>query len=283
MKIKRSIFGSPREYELFKSLQNRWSKDFDLWPSLPFSCIVELEESEPILSPKERNYFYNSNIDYTLCTKNGQPVLSIEFDGLGKGFSRNGEYIQIKESRDPYRKLKMDLKIKIAKKLDYPFYVIAFEESEVLEPNLSLTIVDGIIGQVLAHKPKIYSAIYGILPSTSDDAELITDPIVSLSAKMMGAAFEKGIIKTFREEFLSDPKLPEGDLFDIAVIEARFEAIKTVMRVGCRVIVDTQKIAIVETVWVRNFEDNFVSPIHIARNIAEMLVFKKALDLIGKE
>ena len=136
---------------------------------------------------------------------------------------------------------------------------------------------------MLAHKPEIYSAIYGILPSTSDDAELITDPIVSLSAKMMGAAFEKGIIKTFREEFLSDPKLPEGDLFNIAVIEARFKAMKTTTRVGCRVIVDTQKIAIVETVWVRNFEDNFVSPIHIARNIAEMLVFKKALDLIGKE
>ena len=136
MKIRKSIFGSKSEYGLFRTLQNRWSKNFDLWPSLPFSNIVELDKYEPSLSSKEREFFYNTNIDYTLCTKDGSPVLSIEFDGLGKGFSRNGEYIQIEESLDPYRKLKFDLKITIANKLDYPFYVIAFEESEVLEPNL---------------------------------------------------------------------------------------------------------------------------------------------------
>jgi hypothetical protein len=101
MKIKRSIFGSPPEYKLFISLQNRWSHNFDLWPSLPFSSIVELDQTEPSLKENERKFFFNTNIDYTLCTKDGLPILSIEFDGLGKGFSRNGEYIQVKESRDP--------------------------------------------------------------------------------------------------------------------------------------------------------------------------------------
>jgi hypothetical protein len=167
--------------------------------------------------------------------------------------------------------------------VDYPFFVISSEESKAVEPNLNLTIVDGVIGQVLAHKPEIYSAIYGILPSTSDDAELKTDPIVSLYAKMMHGAFERGIVKTFRVEFLNDPKLPEGDPFDARVLEARIGVLKTTIRVGCRVVVDTAKLAIIETIWVRNFEGSIVSPLHIAYNIAHLLAFKRALDLVRTE
>lgn len=305
MKIKKTIFGSDPEYELFKTLQNRWSKDFDLWPSLPFSCIVELEKSEPLLSAKERDFFYNTNIDYTLCTKSGSPVLSIEFDGLGKGFSRNGEYIQVEESRDPYRKLKLDLKIKIAKKLDYPFYVISFEESEELAPDLNLTIVDGIIGQVLTKNQfrKINLKDYydkEMLESLPQDAqreyiqnliwdaeritELRSDPIAELGSKFLHEATKKGIINSWKEEFLSDHPLPEGDPFeDPTILEKRIDAIKNAVRVGCRIIINTSKVAIIEPVWVRNFEDDFISPSHIAKNIAELLAFKKVLDLIKKE
>lgn len=306
MKIRKSIFGSKSEYDLFRALQNRWSKDFDLWPSLPFSSIVELEKSEPSLSSKEREFFYNTNIDYTLCTKSGSPVLSIEFDGLGKGYSRNCEYIQIEESSDPYRKLKLDFKIKIAKKLDYPFYVISFEESKELAPDLNLTIVDGIIGQVLAKKefrekiktfydenremieslPNYAQREYvqDLVLDAETIAELRMDPISELAAKYEFEATEKGITRGYKMEYLNDPPLPDGDPFeDIAVLEKRIDAIKNATRVGCRMIINTPKIAIIETVWVRNFEDNFISPLHIANNIAEMLAFKKAIDLIRKE
>ena len=73
-----------------------------------------------------------TSIDYTLCTKDGQPILSIEFDGLGEGFSRQGEYHQQTATVDPYRKLKMDFKLRIARNEAYPFFVVSFEESVVL-------------------------------------------------------------------------------------------------------------------------------------------------------
>lgn len=306
MKIKRSIFGSKPEYDLFKSLQNRWSHEFDLWPSLPFSCIVELEQSEPSLNGRERNFFYNTNIDYTLCTKGGLPILSIEFDGLGKGFSRNGEYIQVQSSRDPYRKLKLDLKIKIAKKLNYPFYVISFEESKDLAPDINLSIVDGIIGQVLAKKEfrealqtlyednreKIESLpqdaqreyVQDLVLGAETMAEIQNDRIAELASQYESEVYKSGIAKGYKTSYLNDPPLPDGDpLEDITVLQKRFEAIKNAVRVGCRIIINTTKIAIIETVWVRNFEDNFISPLHIANNIAEMLAFKKARDLIRQE
>lgn len=57
MKIRESIFGSKSEHKLLRFLQNRWSKQFDLWPSLPFSSIVELEKNETALDDKEREFF----------------------------------------------------------------------------------------------------------------------------------------------------------------------------------------------------------------------------------
>ena len=55
---------------------------------------------------------------------------------------------------------------------------------------------------------------------------------------------------------------------------------KNAVRVGCRIIADTPKIAIIQTVWLRNFENTGVSPLHIAVNIAELLAFRRALDLV---
>ena len=302
--IRRSVFGSRGEKELFTSLHTHWGARFDLWPSLPFAQIIDVGTIGHYLKDKERDFFLKTNIDYTLCTRSDRPILSIEFDGLGKGFSRRGQYVQQVATVDPHRKLKLDLKLKVAQNENYPFFVVSFEESKVLDQDTSLTIVDGIIGQVLAkqefqksvetlfedHRDRIES-----LPSSSQHeyvqelvwdaetlAELKWDPIAVLAAKYEYEAFEKGIIKSYKTEYLNDPELPDGDPFaDLAVMEKRIAAMKDAVRVGCRIIADTPKLAIIETVWLRNFEDAIVSPLHIASNIAELLVFKKALDLTG--
>lgn len=306
MRLKKSVFGSRSEHYLFTSLQSRWSKNFDVWPSLPFSSIVAIEETETPLSAKERNFFFKTSVDYTLCTKRGAPILSIEFDGLGAGYSRQGEYIQVENSTDPYRKLKLDLKLRISKEIGYPFYIISFEESKALSQDLSHTIVDGIIGQVLAKREfhKKMKTLYDenrqaieSLPACAQreyiqdlvlDAETIAelrwDPIADLASKYQFEATEKGITKGFKTEFLNDPPLADGDPFeDISVLKRNIDAMKNAVRVGCRIIIDTPKIAIIETVWIRNFEDGLISPLHIASNIAEMLAFKKAIDLLEKE
>lgn len=304
--IKTSVFGSRAEKELFTSLRSQWGARFDLWPSLPLAQIVDVESAKRYLKEKERDFFLKTNIDYTLCTTNGRPILSVEFDGLGKGFSRRGEYVQQEPTVDPHRKLKLDLKLRVAQNEKYPFFVVSFEESKLLNENVSLTIIDGIIGQVLAkrefqeslpilydeHKDRIES-----LPSSSRHdyiqdlvldaetlAELKWDPIAELAAKYEHEAFEKGIVKSYRTEYLNDPELPDGDPFtDFSVIEKRIAAMKNAVRVGCRIIANTPKVAIIETVWLRNFEDNAVSPLHIAVNIAELLTFRRALDLVGND
>ena len=82
----------------------------------------------------------------------GQPLLAIDFDGLGKGFDRDGQYVQVEETRDPHRKLKFDFKLRYAKKNGFPYYVVASEEFRRLDKEIELTVVDGIIGSILASR-----------------------------------------------------------------------------------------------------------------------------------
>lgn len=306
MKVRGSIFGSKSEYKLFRSLQHRWSKEFDLWTSLPLSSIVELEKNETALNDKEKKFFYKTNIDYTLCTKSGIPILSIEFDGLGKGYSRNGEYIQIDKTKDPYRKFKLDLKLKIARKLNYPLYVISFEESKEIAPEISLSIVDGIIGQVLAKKefkekiknyinechetidslPRDYRDEYiqDLIVTAETLAELEKDPIAKLASKYEHESIEKGVVKNYKIEFLTDPPLPNGDIFkDPGVVEKRIKKFGNSERIGCRITINTSKIIIIKTLWLRNFRDIFISPEHIAENICKIIAFRKLIDSIKME
>lgn len=302
--IKTSVFGSRSEKELFTSLRSQWGAKFDLWPSLPLAQIIDIESVRRYLKEKELDFFLKTNIDYTLCTKDGRPILSVEFDGLGKGYSRNGEYVQMEPTKDPHRKLKLDLKLKVSQKEKYPFFVVSFEESKSLHEDLGLTIVDGIIGQVLAkqefqealktlyneHKDRIESLpssiqreyVQDLVWDAETQAELRWDPIAEQASKYECEAFEKGIVKSYKTEYLNDPKLPDGDPFtDPTVLEKRIAVMKSAIRVGCRIIADTPKVAIIETVWLRNFEDNAVSPLHIATNIAELLVFRRVLDLLA--
>jgi hypothetical protein len=359
MRIKKSIFGSRDEYKVYRALQSRWSKYFALYPSLPFSCIIPFKSIKPFLTPEEREIFLKLNVDYTLCTKNAKPILSIEFDGLGKGFSKNGEYIPAK-THDPYRKLKMDLKLRIANMFNYPFFIISEKETKPfkklrltseLKPkiveikyasyncriiDLELTIVDGIIGQILAKKTfrkKLH--IYKDMLKSSDDVidlEVITeneaDPIAKLATVYMSEAFQKNIIKEMREDFLypseispllhyeeikseierlekyreaiknaRDPEEAKRYTHEIKNItervktlqkeweeslEKRINTLQNVKEVGWRVILKTThpKIqTITQPIWVRNFRSEWIDPPSIARNIAQMLAFKKALEL----
>lgn len=290
MKLRNTIFDSSSETEVFRSLQSRWSSKLTLYPLLPFSKIVQIDPQE--LTPQERDYFYKTNVDYTFCQESGRPLLSIEFDGIGGGFSRDGIYVAVRQTlEDPYRKLKMDFKLRLAKQVGYPLVVVSFEETRLLDKEDSLTILDGIVGQLLAEKRslELLNKVVKESGAQIDEndvisagvaAELEEDPIAKKASDYSFACYQHGI-SFYKVEFLNDPPLPEckGFVDNIEKIEARFKAAKNATRVGCRIIIKTPKVDIIRTVWVRNFEGN---PVTIAKNITEYLAFKKAHSLFVK-
>lgn len=300
MKLRDTIFDSNSEAKIFRALRSHWSPKLTLYPSLPLSKIVQVDPRE--MTHRELEYFYKTNVDYTFCQANGRPILSIEFDGIGGGFSRDGIYIQTRETSDPNRKLKMDLKLKVVKNIGYPLVVISYEEIKQFDAEDSLTVLDGIIGQVLAwqrfqesikemveeKKPQIEELqgfereeyIQDLVFQAEVEAKLESDPFAIKAAKYQTACSQHGI-SSYSIEYLSDPPLPEiKDFFDIYGLKARIEAMKHTVRAGCRIVIKIQKRVIAQpVVWVRNFEGFGIFPHSIAENIAKYLAFKEAYSL----
>jgi hypothetical protein len=151
LRLRSTVFDSASERMIFRALDSRWSPRLRLYPSLPLSKIVELEQADG-LPANERRFFYATNVDYTFCEPTGRPVMSIEFDGIGGGFSRDGTYFPKRQTPDPNRKWKLDFKLRVARSVGFPFGVVSSEETEELGPGVSLTVLDSVIGRCLARR-----------------------------------------------------------------------------------------------------------------------------------
>ena len=147
MSVRKTIFGSQSERELFVSIDSHWSeRGFVLYPSLPFASIFDITKLD--VTPEEKSFLLKTSVDYTLCTKQGQPIVSVEFDGISHGFSRHGRFVALRRSprNDPRRGWKLDLKVRLATMLSYPLVVVSYHEKNPIAEDLHLTILDGMIG-----------------------------------------------------------------------------------------------------------------------------------------
>lgn len=311
--LTRSIFGSHSEEKLYKSLKSNWeSKGFQLYPSIPFSNLINLEKL--ILRKKEKEFLYKTSIDYTLC-KDGKPLISIDFDGLGNGFNRNGVYIQKKVfSKDPYRKLKFDLKLDILTKEKYPYYIISYDESYPLGPEIHLAIIDGIMGGVLANKwfnkvihKKIKDKeeyisslteieqgeyIQDLVTTTEIDADFMWNPIMELSSEYQIKAYDLKIGSGHKRTYLGHPELPHnnllGDFYKLPPeifkkhMHEQFLAVSNQTKIGCKIEIHSKYGEISETCWMNNISGIGFSPFSIVDEIAILLAYKKLLSINEK-
>jgi hypothetical protein len=276
------VFGSSSEALSFQTLKSNWGNRFDIYPSLPLSNIIQIDKKD--LTEGERKFIYNTSVDYTLCQQDtGEPILSIEFDGIGGGFNSNGEYVQIRKTDDPHRKLKMDLKLRVTKEADYPFIVVSYDEVEHLDEEDCLTILDGIIGQFLANKEfderlnKEMEEFKDTLNSCNDyertlllqdwllqfevAMQVANNPIIQKADEYRDACLHAGFIKNWSVEFMDQ--------------QTDYE--------GVRIIVRTARDPIITGAQVRNFDLEGVSALSVAENVAEYLAYKRAYSIMRNE
>jgi len=302
MAIKKSVFGSDSERELYKSINSEWSDKFNIWPGLSFLDIFNLNQIQLKLKPskKQVDFLKMTTVDFTVCNKNtGEPILSIEFDGMCRGYSRLGKYVQIHNAPDvPMRKEKLELKLKVADTFEYPFFIVSYPEKNPIGEELHLTIVDGIIGQCLAKKetkhlikeklelekeclealpPDELDIVFQYIVTDAEvDADFLHDPIVlktaEYSSKLMKSGFESG----FHIEYLRHP-LDDSEEWP-PTIDNWVTKILTTDMLGCRITLHFPLKEFEEEVWVRNFWNPHAAPGLIAENLARLLAFKRAYD-----
>ena len=320
MKIRDTVFGSQSEFNIYEALKRQW-KDYDIYPNLPFLNIIETGEADVKarkLNEKEWDFLKETTIDFTLCERSThKPLLSIEFDGLGHGFShfpqfQYPDYVQTLPTKDRYRKLKLDLKLRLCWKLLYPYFVVSYEEAYPFEEELGFTIVDGIIGHMLSRKrfeellyerkadleeepyenyermKKFHEHASGKEYTYNDyiqdwaaglevEADIESDPIYREFAIIQGKLWEQGILKGKGWTPLEQPPAPSPkDQFDVETIEKRVKALQSPFtKIGCEVsfVTNTSLGEVKARVFVRNIEWGLSSI--ISKNIAELLAVKK--------
>lgn len=306
MAVKKSVFGSKGEERGFRSIEHMWGEEYRAFPQFPFSALFEPDESVRDTA----NLFFKTSIDYVLCTKEGQPLLAIDYDGLGRGFDRDGQYVPVEETPDSFRKLKFDFKLRYAKRSDFPYYVVASEEFRHLDKEIELTVVDGIIGSVLARRDfedrisalvEDHRDVIDGLPPDVQDAytqalvnwqEVISDteynPITQRLARIRGQILSISDSMSWREEcrYYKEPELPDLDgigLFSsVESLEARIAAMEKVERLGCVcTLSDTPVGEVADSAWMRNV-GTYSQSLSLIAEIARLLAFSKLLRLLQR-
>jgi hypothetical protein len=168
MGIKTNVFASRSEKENYYKLQKTWGEDFHIYHNLPFLNVFSKynlfdyahwdyslgTKPDPVtLTDLEFNQLKKTSIDYTLCDEKDSPILCIEFDGMQQGFNARLKYYPDRNITNPlpWRKEITELKLKVAFGSDFPFFVVGSKQFQNLPAEANLTILDGIIGEVLTN------------------------------------------------------------------------------------------------------------------------------------
>jgi len=162
MSVKTSIFGSKGEERGFRSIRNTFGEEYLVTSQFPWSGLFTPDQ----MRKDTTHLFYKTSVDYVVATKEGQPLVAIDFDGMGAGYDLNGEYVQVEPTRDPNRKVKFDWKLRYARHammddlmgtaLEY--HIVASEEFNHLGEGIDLTLVDCLISSIISrHQFRTYA------------------------------------------------------------------------------------------------------------------------------
>ena len=302
MAVKGSIFGSKSEERGFRSIERTWGGDYVVYPQIPLSTLFTPDPKWKDTS----NFFFKTSVDYVLCTNGGRPVLAIDFDGMGGGFDRDGEYVQVKATSDRLRKRKFDIKLRFSHQNNFPYHIVSSEEFTYLGDGIELTVVDGIIGSVLATNDFLESApsfleehaqeIHGQLDSYK--SEVVQDLLLALevdceaehsklfrkkcelSAQVGSITGDRSYPHTYR--MFEEPECPSfhwPPWKDMEAFKRRVEAMKKVEVWGCEVTISDTPIGDVsETVRVRNVAHS----LSLAMEVGELMAWSKLLRLLHR-
>lgn len=170
-----SIFDSESEKRAYSTVRTHWSRFLDIYPHIPVRNVLGYNRLNDLaIKEKAKEYLIKTEFDFVVCDHSGSPVLAVEFDGLGHGFSRDGKYIQLDATADQHRQLKLDAKISACESCDVPIVVVSYPETQPgFDPDCPVTVLDAVIGEVLAARKR-----QGLVSSNLDNLgkALASDP-----------------------------------------------------------------------------------------------------------
>ena len=296
MKKADTVFASKSERKAFKIIQAGLPSGWSLYPNLPLSQIVRIMKDE--VSKTEWDFYLKSSVDFVLATPADAPSLAIEFDGLAGGFSAGSTYRLVGPNPDPNRKRKINFKLALCRKVEFPLFVISFDEIEALPGEDSIRLVHGLVAQHIVHQ-QMQSKIRHWDRNDRGRGKTI-DEMLWDSAKAETSLqhkydpFRKGLEALWKKFSLLNFQWSLEPVSRPELLEA-LQTKRPLESVGCRFSArsDGRRVPVTLTVWVRNFAGETlgyalsadlpvpcgINPLRVAENAAWYLGVKRVVEL----
>lgn len=308
MSVNKTVFASKSERENYQKLCRTWGATYPIYHNLPFLNVFDLDNlmstdlddpGQPLkVLDEERNRLKKTSIDYTLCDKNDMPMLCIEFDGMQQGSNVGPTYYagKLLPSKSVWRRHITELKLRVALGSGFPFFVVGSKYFNDLLPHLRLTIVDGIIGDVVAWRAAntkfgkgfdpeevgFTASEFDTLPKSAQH-EIAQDWVTGVEVEeslthnpiaKRAAFLEWQLHASITKKELHPLNYPSFNHIDD--LPDRIRAYKAVILTGARVVYHTETLGVIETVvWLPNFEVIAYTPLSLAEEIASLLALER--------
>lgn len=300
MKPRTSIFDSHSERQVFTAVSGSWEPRYRLFPHVPFASLIDLDPQA--LDAAQLGFLHKTSVDFVLAEPSGVPLFAIEFDGLGHGYSHGAEYRQlVSTKKDPSRGWKLDLKVRVADAARFPFAVISYDEKALVDEELNLIVLHGIVGNFLAirHTPERiqqllaeeadalaslpedqrYERMQDLVSDAGFDLGLELNPIVRRAMELHGHLYTLRPSLRTSYTYSEDPDrpancYPDADDFDQSLFEEWWHNVR---RFGCTYTIDAEDLHIARTVWVRNIRGTGITPFGWLDELAELVAVTDAL------
>jgi hypothetical protein len=186
MGVNKNVFASKSERDNFYRLSRTWGEKYHLYHNLPFLNVFTTDN----LTIDQRNIqrLKKTSIDYVLCDDADIPLVCVEFDGMQQGINVGTSYYPAPGYKDDeWRKTIMSLKLTVAHASNFAYIVVGSAMLADLSEDVRLTILDGIIGEILAKKVIETRFREGFSPNENN---LTTEEFDSMSSEERGAEIE---------------------------------------------------------------------------------------------
>jgi hypothetical protein len=298
--VQKKVFSSNAERVNYYKLRRAWGIKHAIYHNLPFLNVFSMDGL--LLNETEKAGLKKTSVDYTLCDDNDSPLISIEFDGLQRGVNIGSTYYPSTTGPTPeWRQWITDLKLRVAHNSKFPHFVVWDDHFEDLSATVKLTIVDGIIGEVLTRKAVegqlsrgLHSDDVGWPPEDFDaldresQHEIVQDWVtgVEVAAALEINPISKTAARLKREldvhllGFSCEPKtLPE--LTRTGNLEERVKELDSVLCQGAKVVIETPDFGPLDaTVMLPNFKTpGFGIGLELAEDIATIIICEKLRKL----
>jgi len=306
MSVAKTVFASNSEKTNYYKLKRTWGEKYNIYHNLPFLNVLSPKGIRDIsqgldVRPKgftqeEFNLLKKTSIDYTICNLKDEPLFCIEFDGMQQGFNKGTEYISDDRILHPsnWRKKITELKLRVAMSNFFPFIVVGATYFKAISNSTKLTIVDGLIGNLLATmdvKKKNRNFSVEQLGLTNDEFQslseeekdyIIKDWMISIEIESQfknnplanrRADLERicqGLWSGYSILSLVNPSFEPGDIKDLQSVKLH----------GLRIVYHTNDLGPISgDAWIPNFNMPYVSGFTILEDIAAICALEKMIEL----